>query len=102
MRIGIMSFAHMHAYAYADCLSRLPNAELAAVWDDDSARGEEAAMQFATRFVDDQTAFLKSGLDAVIVTSENIKHRAMVEAARAAVDQAELENLWLEAKDEGS
>lgn len=80
-RVGIMSFAHMHAFAYADCLRRLPNAELAAVWDDDTARGDDAAKQFETKFIADQSAFFASGLDAVIVTSENIKHRAMVEAA---------------------
>jgi predicted dehydrogenase len=57
---------------------------LAAIWDDDAARGEAAAKQFGTRFVSNQEAFLKDGLDAVIITSENIKHRAMVEAAAKA------------------
>lgn len=83
-RVGIMSFAHMHAFAYADCLRRLPDAELTAVWDDDAGRGNEAARQFETNFIEDQAAFLDSGLDAVIITSENIKHRAMVEAAASA------------------
>lgn len=83
-RVGIMSFAHMHAFAYADCLQRLPNAELAAVWDDDADRGQQSATQFSTTFVADQASFLSSGLDAVIVTAENVKHRALVEAAAKA------------------
>lgn len=83
-RVGIMSFAHMHAFAYADCLQRLPNAEFAAVWDDDANRGQKAAAQFSTKFVADQAGFLSSGLDAVIVTAENVKHRALVEAAAKA------------------
>jgi len=84
MRVGIMSFAHMHAFAYADCLRRLPDVQLAAIWDDDPTRGTDAAKQFDSKFIEDQSAFLNSELDAVIITSENIKHRAMVEAAAAA------------------
>lgn len=80
-RVGIMSFAHMHAFAYADCLRRHPDAQLTAIWDDDPPRGADAAKQFETQFIEDQAAFLNSGLDAVIITSENVKHRAMVEAA---------------------
>ncbi len=83
-KIGIMSFAHMHAYSYAACLKELAGAELAAVWDDDARRGRAAAKQFGTRFLADMDRFLASGLDGVIVTSENVKHRAMVERAAAA------------------
>lgn len=82
-RIGIMSFAHLHAFAYAGIVNALPNAKLAAVWDDDPKRGRAAAKQFRTTFVSGRDAFLASGLDGVIVCSENIKHRPMVEAAAA-------------------
>ena len=84
IRVGIMSFAHMHALGYAAAVNELKNAELAAVWDDDPERGGEMAQTFSTEFISNQDAFLKSGLDAVIVTSENVKHRAMVEAAAKA------------------
>lgn len=83
-KIGIMSFAHMHAYSYAACLKELPGAELTAVWDDDAKRGRAAAKRFETRFLPDLDKFLNSGLDGVIITSENQKHRAMVERAAAA------------------
>lgn len=83
-KIGIMSFAHMHANSYAAALCELPNAELAAVWDDDPKRGRAMAKQFGAKFIADQDRFLASGLDGVIITSENAKHRAMVEAAAAA------------------
>lgn len=83
-KIGIMSFAHMHAYSYAHCLKNLPEARLVAVWDDNAKRGRAAAKQFETKFVADMDAFLDAGLDGVVVTSENIKHRAMVERAAAA------------------
>ncbi len=83
-KMGIMSFAHMHAYSYGACLNELAEAEFVAVWDDEPERGKAAAGQFGTAFVEDLGAFLDSGLDGVIVTSENVKHRAMVERAAAA------------------
>lgn len=83
-KIGIMSFAHMHAHGYAAALNALPDATLAAVWDDDAKRGKAAAKKHGAPFTASMDAFLASGLDGVIVTSENVKHRAMVEAAAAA------------------
>ena len=83
-KIGIMSFAHMHAHAYAGCVRALPNAELVAVWDDDAKRGRAAAREFGAKFIADSDKFLSSGIDAVIVCSENAKHRPMVEAAAKA------------------
>ncbi len=84
IKIGIMSFAHMHANSYAACLNALPGAALAALWDDDPKRGKAMAKTFGAPFIADMNAFLKEDLDGVIITSENVKHRAMVEAAAAA------------------
>jgi len=79
-----MSFAHMHAHTYAACVRALPNAKLAAIWDDDAKRGRAAARNIDTKFFPDPEKFLASELDAVIVCSENVKHRPMVEAAAKA------------------
>jgi predicted dehydrogenase len=84
IRIGIMSFAHMHAHAYAAALAQIPGAELAAVWDDDARRGRAAAKQHGAKFIAKQDTFLGNNLDGVIICSENIKHRPMVEAAARA------------------
>ena len=83
-RIGIMSFAHMHAYSYAACLNELAEAEFTAVWDDNHARGKKAAREFNTAFVPELDKFLALDMQGVIVTSENVRHREMVEAAAAA------------------
>jgi len=83
-KIGIMSFAHMHAYGYASSVNRIPNATLSAIWDDDASRGRAAAKQFGTRFVPKLENLLDSDIDAVIITSENKRHREMVEAAAGA------------------
>lgn len=83
-KIGIMSFAHMHAHSYAECLNRLPGVELVAIWDDDAKRGRKMAKEFGAPFVKDRDKFLARELDGVIITAENVKHRALVEAAAAA------------------
>lgn len=82
--IGIMSFAHMHAYSYAASLKQLPEAQFTAVWDDDPKRGRAAAKQFGVQFIKDRDQFLDSGIEGVIIASENVKHRNMAEAAAAA------------------
>lgn len=82
--IGIMSFAHMHANAYAAAVNDLDDADLVAVWDDVQSRGKKAAKEFGTDFEKDVEKFLKLELDGVIVTSENVKHREMVEIAAKA------------------
>ena len=83
-KIGILSFAHMHAHSYAASLNETPDAELSAIWDDDEKRGKEAAGNYGTRYIKSLKAFLESGLDGVIVCSENIHHRNHVEAAAEA------------------
>ena len=83
-RIGIMSFAHLHANSYAACLNELPEAEFAAIWDDDPQRGRKAAEQFGTVFIQDLEEFLASDLEGVIITSENVKHLSLAEKTAAA------------------
>ena len=83
-KIGVMSFAHMHAFSYAACLNELTEASLAAVWDDNPKRGRDAAKQFGTTFIGDLDKFLRLDIEGVIITSENVKHRGMVERAAKA------------------
>lgn len=84
MKIGMMSFAHMHAYSYADSLMKLDNVELVGIFDDDITRGKEVAEKYQTAYYDSQDAFLELDMDAVIICSENIRHKEMVlNAAKA-------------------
>ena len=46
-RVGILSFAHMHAFAYASCLRQLANVEFVGVADEEPVRGKTAAQRFA-------------------------------------------------------
>ncbi len=84
IKIGIVSFAHMHAYSYAQSLIDLPGVEFSGVWDADAARGEEAGRQYDALFYRKLDDLLATNIDGVIVCSENVKHREHVEAAAAA------------------
>lgn len=78
MKIGMMSFAHMHAFSYADGLKKIPNVELVGIFDDDVERGQQAAEKFNTTHYCDQAVFLAQEMDAVIICSENNRHKEMV------------------------
>jgi predicted dehydrogenase len=80
-RIGILSFAHMHAYSYATALSQMDGVELVGLWNEDAAQGEEFARRFNTRFFHDGEALLKEGLDGVLICSDNASHRRLTELA---------------------
>jgi len=84
VKIGIISFAHMHAYSYAHCIKTLPNAELVGVFDENARRGRKMAKQFGTRYFQDLKYLLKQDIQAVVICSENAKHRSFVEAAAKA------------------
>lgn len=84
VKVGIMSFAHMHAYSYASCLQQLPQVELAAIFDDVPERGKSAAEQFGTVHYSNLEEFLNLDFEAVIVCSENSRHKDMaIRAAKA-------------------
>lgn len=84
VKIGMMSFAHMHAYSYAHCLKQLPNTELVGIADDDSARGKKIAKQLQTKFYPSYEKLLNEDIAAVVVCSENVYHKQLtVMAAKA-------------------
>jgi predicted dehydrogenase len=81
MKIGILSFAHLHAVSYASCLQQLPDITLSGIYDDDPLRGKEMADRFDTPFFDAAQSLLDLELDGVIICSENANHLAHVEQA---------------------
>lgn len=84
MKIGIISFAHMHAYSYADSLEKIPKVELSAIYDDNQERGKKAAKSYGAAFYDNLDDFLAADFEAVIITSENSKHKEHVLKSAAA------------------
>ena len=73
VRVGIVSFAHVHAPPYAATLARLDAADFVGITDPDPDRGREAAEDFGVRFFE-RAQSLFEAVDAVVVCSENRSH----------------------------
>jgi 1,5-anhydro-D-fructose reductase (1,5-anhydro-D-mannitol-forming) len=90
MRVGLMSFAHLHVASYARVLSGLPGVEVLASDPDHGSRpvgesgGPELAAELGVPYVDSYRGLLDWRPDAVVVCAENARHRELVELAAAA------------------
>ncbi len=82
VRIGILTAAHLHAGSYIHCAKTNPDSELIGLWDDDMARGQAYAEKQGIAFWTDLDELLNA-VDAVVVTSENLRHAELVEKAAA-------------------
>ncbi|MFJ7933299.1 Gfo/Idh/MocA family protein [Sporosarcina sp. NPDC096371] len=84
MKIGIISFAHMHALSYAGILCDHADVELSFIWDGDEARGQAMADKYDCEYIADLDEFLRSDINAVVICSENVNHKEhVVKAAKA-------------------
>ncbi len=81
MRLGILSFAHVHAEGYVGNVRAIPGVELVGFSDEDTVRGERFSEAFGLRWFPRHEELLEAGVDAVIVCSENVHHREHVELA---------------------
>ena len=85
VRVGMVSFAHVHAPAYAAVLGDLDEADFVGLIDSDENRGREAAERFGVRYFEDADS-LFGAIDAVVVCSENKNHaRDVIPALRGGV-----------------
>jgi predicted dehydrogenase len=79
MNGAILSFAHMHAYSYIECLKEIQDVEIVAIADEDEDRGKALSNRYNTRFYKDYEELLKrEDIEFVVVCSENIRHKDMV------------------------
>ncbi len=81
MKIGIMSFAHLHAEGYIHSLRAIPGVEMIGIADDDPQRGDRFARSFGTHLFRGYEALLDAKPDGVVITCENSNHRSLVEMA---------------------
>ncbi len=85
IRIGLLSFAHLHAAGYATHLQRLPGVEIVGLWNEDAERAAQMAQRFGIADYDSPTDLIDAGLDGVVICSENVNHRPLVELAAGQV-----------------
>lgn len=84
LKIGKISYWHVHAWDYTKEVQALPDVEISGVWDEDAARGKEAAERQGVPFYTSLDDLLASGIDAVIVDAPTrMHHEVILKAARA-------------------
>ncbi|WP_028544449.1 Gfo/Idh/MocA family protein [Paenibacillus taiwanensis] len=84
LRIGKISYWHVHAWDYTKQSEAHPDTDITAVWDEDQERGRKAAEQLGVPFYDSLADLLASDIDAVIVDAPTKMHRdVIIQAARA-------------------
>lgn len=84
LKVAIAGFWHVHATGYAEMIRDDPGTSLVAIWDQDRARGEDAAKRWAVRYWDNLDELLDADVDAVVVTAATVEHaNVIVRAARA-------------------
>jgi UDP-N-acetylglucosamine 3-dehydrogenase len=81
MRIGIMSFAHLHAEMYVHNLRNAPGVDIVGFSDTDTERGKYFAEVFNIRWFPTHEALLAEQPDGVVVCSENATRCGLVEMA---------------------
>jgi predicted dehydrogenase len=82
VRVGILTAAHVHTGSYVHCLKANPDSGLVGLWDDDLERGKPYAEKNDIPFFEDIDLLLGQ-VDAVVVTSENLRHGELVLKAAA-------------------
>lgn len=90
MKIGILSFAHTHALSYAEFLRDRDDIDLLTTDPDRASRpaeesgGADLARDLGVAYTESLDSLLAWEPDAIIVCSENSRHRAEVEKIAAA------------------
>ncbi|WP_105968989.1 Gfo/Idh/MocA family protein [Streptomyces geranii] len=87
MRVAVLSFAHLHAATYIGLLRDREGIELITADPEappgDPTRGRALAERLGVAYADTWDEVFAQRPDAVIVTSENARHRHLVERAAA-------------------
>ncbi|MCX4671803.1 Gfo/Idh/MocA family oxidoreductase [Streptomyces sp. NBC_01381] len=87
MKVAVLSFAHVHARGYLRLLARMPGVELIGSDPDTGSaapgevRGRAFADDLGVAYADSYEEAFAWSPDAVIVCSENARHRPLVELA---------------------
>ena len=81
MRIGILSFDHLHAEIYRENLRNIPDVELVGFSHEKLEEGAEFARRSGLNWFRKHRELLASNLNGAIICSETARHRELVQAA---------------------
>lgn len=81
LKVGMISFAHEHAFSYLDALLSIPEVDLVGIADPVPARVAEATSKHNIAYYNDYHVLLEQPIDAVVICSENALHAEITIAA---------------------
>jgi predicted dehydrogenase len=81
LRIGVVSFEHMHAQSYTQELVKYPEVTLVGIADEKEKRGKEMAATFKTNYYQRYESLLEQQLDGVVICTNNRDHAKVSIAA---------------------
>lgn len=85
IKIGKISYWHVHAWDYTKQAQEHPGTEIAAVWDELPERGKEAAAKLGVPFCETLEELLsRSDIEGVIVDAPTNRHEEVIVAAAKA------------------
>ncbi|MZQ83221.1 gfo/Idh/MocA family oxidoreductase [Paenibacillus sp. 5J-6] len=84
LKIGMISFAHGHAFSYLNSLLELPDVQIVGIADDVKSRVEGITERHGVPYYADYRDLLAQDVDAVVICSENVHHaKLVIDAANA-------------------
>lgn len=83
LRVGLVSFAHVHAPSLASTLGALDQVDFTGIYDEDETRGRAAASTHGTTWHSTLDGLLEAS-EAIVIASTNVDHRRYTEAAAKA------------------
>lgn len=84
VKLGLISFAHPHAYSYLQDLMNMPDVEVVGIADENAEHVRSIVEQYSISYYDSHHSLLLEPLDAVIICSENVHHARLTLDAAAA------------------
>lgn len=81
LKVGIISFAHVHAPGHVEQLKSRSEVEIVGIYDDYGERGRHYANVYGIEFHENLESLFKGNPDLVVIDSENSKHLEHVKAA---------------------
>jgi len=84
LKVGMISFAHMHAASYLQALLARKDVELVGIADENRERVRPFLERYGLAYYEDAGKLLAADVDAVVICSENVRHAPLtIQSARA-------------------
>lgn len=83
LRVGMVGFAHGHAYSYLNALKAIPEVAVTGMFDEEKSRVDRVVQHYGLPYYGDYRELLNTDIDAVVICAENARHAILtIEAAR--------------------